>query len=135
MKLRRLAHAVVLAWGWHRTLIAFGAGLFSVLALPPINAWPVLFLTFPLLVWIIDGAGEDAFGGIGSAALAGWCCAEDQRGGSADGAAGGVDSAVTGPRWGARPADRWRHAPNSGDRHRWQIEHHSRSSAMSCGRP
>ena len=72
MKLRRLAHAVVLAWGWHRTLIAFGAGLVSVLALPPINAWPVLFLTFPLLVWIIDGAGEDAFGGIGSAALAGW---------------------------------------------------------------
>ena len=28
----------------------------SALALAPFNAWPVLFLTFPVLVWLVDGA-------------------------------------------------------------------------------
>ena len=73
MKLRRLAHSVVLAWGWRRALIAFAAGVASVLALAPINAWPVLFLTFPVLIWMLDGSGAGALDGIGSAALAGWC--------------------------------------------------------------
>jgi apolipoprotein N-acyltransferase len=72
VKLRRLAHSVVLAWGWRRAAIAAGAGAVSVLALAPINAWPVLFLTFPLLVWLLDGSGAGARGVV-SAALAGWC--------------------------------------------------------------
>ena len=33
------------------------AGALSVLALAPFNALPVLFITFPVLVWLIDGAG------------------------------------------------------------------------------
>lgn len=52
----RLAHRVVLAWGWQRAAIAFLAGAVSVLALAPFDLWPVLFLTFPLLVWLVDGA-------------------------------------------------------------------------------
>ncbi|MBV8791838.1 MAG: apolipoprotein N-acyltransferase [Pseudolabrys sp.] len=39
----------------------------------PINAWPVLFLTFPIFVWLIDGSATGRFGGAGSAAVAGWC--------------------------------------------------------------
>ena len=68
----RLAHAVTLAWGWRRALIAFGAGAISVLALAPTDIWPVLFLTFPILVWLVDGAAAGRFGGVLSAAAAGW---------------------------------------------------------------
>ena len=48
--------AIVLAWGWRRALIAFAAGALSALALAPFDAWPVLFFTFPVLVWLVDGA-------------------------------------------------------------------------------
>jgi apolipoprotein N-acyltransferase len=72
VSLMRLAHAVVLAWGWRRALIAFGAGALSVLALAPTDIWPVMFVTFPILVWLVDGAAAGRLGGIPSAALAGW---------------------------------------------------------------
>jgi apolipoprotein N-acyltransferase len=67
-----LIHTIVLSWGWRRWLIAFVAGALSVLALAPFNAWPVLFLTFPTLVWLIDGAGVGRWGGVGAAAATGW---------------------------------------------------------------
>jgi apolipoprotein N-acyltransferase len=70
--LNRLTHAIVLAWGWRRWLIAFVAGALSALAMAPFNAWPVLFLTFPTLVWLIDGAGVGRWGGITTAAATGW---------------------------------------------------------------
>ncbi len=68
----RVAHHVVLAWGWRRAAIAFGAGALSVLALAPLDLWPLLFLTFPVLVWLVDGAVAGRLGGIPSAAIAGW---------------------------------------------------------------
>ncbi len=68
----RLAHWIVLSWGWRRALAAFAAGAVSVLALPPFDAWPVLFLTFPILVWLVDGAAGGRLGGLPSAAIAGW---------------------------------------------------------------
>lgn len=68
----RLAHHVVLAWGWRRALIAFGAGAISALALSPTDLWPVLFLTFPVLVWLVDGAAAGRLGGVPSAFVAGW---------------------------------------------------------------
>lgn len=72
MKLKGLIHGIVLAWGWRRWLIAFAAGALSALAMAPFNAWPVLFLTFPALVWLIDGAGVGRWGGVTVAALTGW---------------------------------------------------------------
>ena len=68
----RLVHAIVLSWGWRRRLIAFAAGALSALAMAPFNAWPVLFLTFPALVWLIDGAGVGRWGGVAAAAAIGW---------------------------------------------------------------
>ncbi|MGA2941070.1 MAG: apolipoprotein N-acyltransferase, partial [Xanthobacteraceae bacterium] len=58
MKLKALFNAIVLSWGWRRCAIAFVAGAASALAMAPINAWPVLFLTFPTLVWLIDSSGD-----------------------------------------------------------------------------
>ena len=59
--LKALAQAIALASSWRRALIAFAAGVLSVLALAPMHIWPVLFLTFPVLVWLVDGiAGHPA---------------------------------------------------------------------------
>src|SRR5437660_11939318 len=68
----RLAHSVGLAFGWRRAAIACGAGAVSTLALAPFNAWPVLFLTFPLLVWLIDGSAAGRRGSVVAAAATGW---------------------------------------------------------------
>jgi apolipoprotein N-acyltransferase len=70
--LARASHAVMLSWGWRRAAIAWLAGALSVLALAPINAWPILFFTFPVAVWLIDGASAGRLGGVMSAAVAGW---------------------------------------------------------------
>ncbi|MDE2377900.1 apolipoprotein N-acyltransferase [Bradyrhizobium sp.] len=71
-QLRTVALAVILTWGWKRALVAMGAGALSVLAMAPFHAWPVLFVTFPVLVWLIDGAGGGRLGGIPAAALTGY---------------------------------------------------------------
>src|SRR6185503_572582 len=42
--------------GWRRRLAALAAGAASVLAMAPFFVWPVLWLTLPALVWLIDGA-------------------------------------------------------------------------------
>lgn len=65
------------ASGWTRAGIAFGAGLLSVLALAPFFLWPVLFVTLPVLVWLIDSATPsgregDTQGDVSRAAIAGW---------------------------------------------------------------
>ncbi|MGE0767309.1 MAG: apolipoprotein N-acyltransferase [Hyphomicrobiaceae bacterium] len=41
---------------WRRRTLAAGAGAASVLAMPPFFLWPVLFITLPLLVFLIDHA-------------------------------------------------------------------------------
>ncbi len=53
-------------------LVAFLAGASTTLALPPTNIWPLPFITFPILVWLIDGAGSGRLGGVPTAALTGW---------------------------------------------------------------
>ena len=73
MIVTRLAYAVVLAFGWRRAIIAFVAGVASALALAPINAWPILFLTFPVLIWLVDGSAAGRWSGAVAAAAAGWC--------------------------------------------------------------
>ena len=66
--LTRLSHRIMLAWGWRRAAIAFAAGAASVLAMAPFGAWPILFVTFPVLVWLIDGSAGGRFGGVLAAA-------------------------------------------------------------------
>jgi apolipoprotein N-acyltransferase len=68
-----LAHRILLAWGWRRVVIAVLAGAATTLALPPLDLWPVPFLTFPILVWLIDGSAAGRFGAVLAAAGAGWC--------------------------------------------------------------
>ncbi|HEX3858100.1 MAG TPA: apolipoprotein N-acyltransferase [Pseudolabrys sp.] len=71
--LTRISNAITLASGWHRALIAFAAGALSALALAPFNAWPILFVTFPVLVWLVDGSAATRWSGAAAAAGAGWC--------------------------------------------------------------
>jgi len=79
--LRKLAQSVIVLWGWRRLLMAFLAGAASVLALAPFHFAPVLWLTLPVLVWLIDGIGAgastrgNAFGllsRMAAAAMIGW---------------------------------------------------------------
>ena len=51
-----LADRVILAWGFRRALLAIGAGAFGVLALPPFGYFAAMFVSFTLLVWLVDGA-------------------------------------------------------------------------------
>jgi apolipoprotein N-acyltransferase len=72
MALRAVTSEIVLAWGWKRAAFAFFSGALSALAMAPFNAWPILFLTLPVAVWLIDGVGAGRFGGILAAAMSGW---------------------------------------------------------------
>ncbi len=54
--LRRLAARIILSEGWTRALIACSAGALLVLGLAPFNVPAVGFLSFPILVWLLDGA-------------------------------------------------------------------------------
>ncbi|WP_423876585.1 apolipoprotein N-acyltransferase [Bradyrhizobium sp.] len=71
-RLRAVGLSIILAWGWKRAAIALVAGAFSSLAMAPFNAWPILFLTFPVAVWQIDGAGAERWRGVPAAAMTGW---------------------------------------------------------------
>ncbi len=62
----------MLASGWRRVLIALVAGAASNLALAPIDVWPILFATFPALVWLIDGAAARGWSGVAQTAATGW---------------------------------------------------------------
>ena len=72
----RIADAVILSWGWRRRGIGFAAGALSALAMPPFFFFPILWLTLPVLVWLLDGAvGSARRGGIrrvGPAFAVGW---------------------------------------------------------------
>jgi apolipoprotein N-acyltransferase len=72
VSLARVAQPIVLAWGTRRALIAVLAGAASTLAMAPLHVWPALFITFPLVVWLIDGAGAGRWNGLGAAAASGW---------------------------------------------------------------
>jgi apolipoprotein N-acyltransferase len=68
-----ISHSIMLASGWRRAAIALVAGAASALALAPFNAWPILFVTFPVLVWLVDGSAAGRWSGAITAAIAGWC--------------------------------------------------------------
>ncbi|WP_157017643.1 apolipoprotein N-acyltransferase [Mesorhizobium xinjiangense] len=74
--MERLAGNIVLMWGWRRTLVALLSGSALVLAQAPYDFFPVGFVCFPLIVWLIDGAtGEPrdtVFGRLRAAFGIGW---------------------------------------------------------------
>lgn len=71
-KLRVAGLAIILAWGWKRAGLALFAGALSALAMAPFNAWPVLFVSFPIAVWLIDGAAAGKWRGVPAAAMSGF---------------------------------------------------------------
>ncbi|MDF2369581.1 MAG: apolipoprotein N-acyltransferase [Rhizobiaceae bacterium] len=71
--MERLAGNVMLLWGARRWALAFLAGGIAVFALPPFNFFAVLFVSFPILVWLLDGAsGEVDAGYLGRLKPAFW---------------------------------------------------------------
>jgi apolipoprotein N-acyltransferase len=57
-----LANRIIVLWGWRRLAVAVVAGAGSALAFAPFLAFPLLWVTVPVFVWLIDGAeaGERA---------------------------------------------------------------------------
>lgn len=53
--MKRLAGRVILLWNWPRRLVACAAGAITVLALTPFDFSAAGFLSFPILVWLLDG--------------------------------------------------------------------------------
>ena len=74
--MRAIALRIVVLWGWRRALVAVLAGAASAQAMAPLNIFPVLFLTVPILVWLLDGAASErgrAVSSFFSGAVIGWC--------------------------------------------------------------
>ena len=73
--MRQIAHAVILLWGWRRLATAFAAGALSALAQAPFHLAPILVLTLPVLVWLLDGSvapGRSGLRRLRPAAAVGW---------------------------------------------------------------
>jgi apolipoprotein N-acyltransferase len=63
--MERLAGKIILLGGWRRSLAAFLAGAFAVLAQAPFDFFAACLVSFPVLVWLLDGAaGEPGAGPI-----------------------------------------------------------------------
>ncbi len=58
-----LAGRIILLWGWRRALTAFASGALFVLAQAPYDFFAVGFISFPVLVWLLDGASTPATSG------------------------------------------------------------------------
>ncbi len=58
LSLAPLAEAVMLSWGWRRAIWALGAGASGALAMPPFGLWPVLFASFAVAVFLLDGVAD-----------------------------------------------------------------------------
>ena len=74
MTVAELSDRFTLAWGRTRVFAALAAGGIAALSMAPTGtyAWPAIFIAFPMLVWLIDGAGAGGGRGIAAAAGIGW---------------------------------------------------------------
>lgn len=74
--MERLAGRIILLWGWQRALAALAAGALATLSQPPFDFFAVCFLSFPVLVWLLDGAasqpGERLLRRLAQPFLIGW---------------------------------------------------------------
>lgn len=61
--MERLAGRIMLLWGLKRWALAFLVGALAVLSLPPFDFFAVLFVSFTVLVWLLDGASGPADAG------------------------------------------------------------------------
>ena len=57
--MERLAGRVILLWGWRRAAAAFAAGAAGVLAQAPYDFFAICFISFPVLVWLLDGSNGE----------------------------------------------------------------------------
>ncbi len=62
--MERLAGRIILLWGWQRAFAAFAAGALLVLAQAPYDFFAVGFVSFPVLVWLLDGTTLESSGGV-----------------------------------------------------------------------
>lgn len=60
-KLENFSAWVVLLSGWQRLFVAFFAGAFSSFSMAPFDVFPILFVTLPIFIWLIDSVYSDAF--------------------------------------------------------------------------
>ncbi|MDQ2634414.1 MAG: apolipoprotein N-acyltransferase [Pseudomonadota bacterium] len=58
--MERLAGRIILLWGWRRLAAAFAAGALLVLTQAPYDFFAAGFVSFPVLVWLLDGATAGA---------------------------------------------------------------------------
>ncbi|MBA4791283.1 MAG: apolipoprotein N-acyltransferase [Rhizobiales bacterium] len=58
--------------GWRRWALAFGTGALSALSTAPLGLWPILFVTFPALVLLLDGPPASGWRAVRAAAATGW---------------------------------------------------------------
>jgi apolipoprotein N-acyltransferase len=69
-------HFVLLSWGWRRLALAITAGAISSLGLAPLGWFPVLWLSVPVFVWLLDGCIAEPRAGVraslGPAFAVGW---------------------------------------------------------------
>ncbi|KQZ93999.1 acyltransferase [Mesorhizobium sp. Root157] len=61
--MERLAGRIILLWGWRRAVVAFLAGALAVLGQAPYDFFAACFVSFPVLVLLLDGATGDASAG------------------------------------------------------------------------
>ncbi len=74
--MRKVADTVAALRGWRRAVLAIVAGAVSALAMAPWSFFPVLWVSLPVLIWLIDGTarrdGAARAGGLMAAATIGW---------------------------------------------------------------
>ena len=61
--MERLSGRIILLWGWRRALVAFLAGALLVLTAAPYDFFAAGFISFPVLVWLLDGAVAESSAG------------------------------------------------------------------------
>ena len=70
--LDRLAHTIVRALGLAARPDRISCRRVNGAGAAADDAWPLPFITFPILVWLVDGAAAGRLGGVLAAASAGW---------------------------------------------------------------